>query len=169
MKVFCLVRSSRLGLSCADEGRRGACPRVKRAVPTVLWGGWVVIGGGGAGCALPARVGVERGGSEGFEPGEQLAQRAVVVDPGLVVLVLLGAEPAADGAGGDLAGPLPVRAVQPGRVGVAAAVAVAAAGAPLGERAGQDHARGGDGRELGGDLAGLILVAGGGGHGLRGA
>jgi len=78
---------------------------------------WVVvpgIGGGGAGLALPAGVGLERGGSEGFEPGEQLAQPPVVVDPGPVVVVLAGAEPAADGLGGDLAGPLPVRAVQPG-------------------------------------------------------
>jgi hypothetical protein len=37
---------------------------------------------------------------------------------------------------------------------VAAAVAAAAAGAPLGDRAGQDHARAGDGGELGGDLLG---------------
>jgi hypothetical protein len=58
-------------------------------------------------------------------------------------------------------------AVQPGRVGVAGAVAAAAAGAPLGDRAGQDHAGAGDGGELGGDLAGLGLVAGGDTHGLR--
>jgi len=44
---------------------------------------------------------------------------------------------------------------------------MAAAGAPLGDRAGQDHARGGDGGQLGGDLAGLVLVAGGDVHGLR--
>jgi hypothetical protein len=43
---------------------------------------------------------------------------------------------------------LPVGAVQAGRVGVAAAVAAAAAGAPLGDRAGQDHAGGGNGGEL---------------------
>jgi hypothetical protein len=38
---------------------------------------------------------------------------------------------------------------------------------PLGDRAGQDHAGGCDGGELGGDLAGLGLVAGGDTHGLR--
>src|ERR1022692_3833581 len=108
------------------------------------WSGWV---GWGCPClVLPARVGFEGGGAEGFEPGEQLAQPPVVVDPGLVVVVLVGAEPAADGPGGDLAGPLPVRAVQPGRVGVAGAVAGAAAGAAFGDRAGQHHAGPGDGR-----------------------
>jgi hypothetical protein len=44
-------------------------------------------------------------------------QAAVVVDPGLVVAVLVGAEPAADRFRGDFSGPLHVRAVQPGRVG----------------------------------------------------
>src|SRR5438874_12680515 len=84
------------------------------------------------GClAVPAGVGFEGGGAEGFEPAEQVAQPPVVVDPGLVVAVLVGAEPAADRFGGDLAGPLPVRAVQAGRVGVAAAVGAAAAGAPV--------------------------------------
>ena len=82
-------------------------------------------------------------------------------------MVLAGAEPAADGLRGDLAGPLPVGAVQAGRVGVAGAVAAAAAGAPFGDRAGQHHAGAGDGRELGGDLLGLGLVAGGDTHGLR--
>src|SRR5258707_8064206 len=119
------------------------------------------------GSLLPARVGVEGGSAEGLEPGEQLAQPPVVVDPGLVVVVLAGAEPAADGLGGDLAGPLPVRAVQPGRVGVAGAVAVAAAGAPFGDRAGQDHARAGDGRKLGGEPVGLGPVAGGDTHRFR--
>ena len=91
----------------------------------------------------------------------------VIVDPCGVVAVLVGGEPAADGFRGDLAGPLPVGAVQAGRVGVAAAVGPAAAGVPLGDRAGQHHAGGGDGSELGGDLAGLGLVAGGDTHGLR--
>ena len=49
----------------------------------------------------------------------------------------------------------------------AVAVGPAAAGVPLGDRAGQHHAGGGDGSELGGDLAGLGLVAGGDTHGLR--
>ena len=123
--------------------------------------------GGGPGFALPARVGFKGGGAEGFELGEQFPQAPVVVDPGLVVLVLVGAEPAADGFRGDFAGPLPVGAVQPGRVGVTAAVAVAAAGAAFGDGAGQDHAGAGDGGELGGDFPGLGLVAGGDTHCLR--
>src|SRR5260370_39545844 len=106
--------------------------------------------GGGPGFALPAGVGLEGGGSEGFEPGEQLAQPPVVADPGLVVVVLVGAEPAADGAGGDLAGPLPVRAVQPGRVGVAGA-----------ERRGAPGGPGGDANRRG-------RTPGGGGGGVRG-
>ena len=57
--------------------------------------------------------------------------------------------------------------MQAGRVGVAAAVGPAAAGAPLGDGAGQDHAGGGDGGQLGGDLFGFGLVAGGDTHGLR--
>src|ERR1700732_1801414 len=100
-----------------------------RVVPTGLWGVWPGIGGGGA----------------GLELGEQSAHPPVVADPGLVVVVLLRAEPAADGFGGDLAGPLPVGAVQAGRVGVAGAVVVAAVGVPAGDRAGQDLAGGGDG------------------------
>ena len=69
--------------------------------------------------------------------------------------------------GGDLAGPLPVRAVEPGRVGVAAAVGSPAVGAPLGDRAGQHHAGAGDRRELRGDLGGFILMSGGDTHGPR--
>ena len=57
--------------------------------------------------------------------------------------------------------------MQAGRVGVAAAVAAAAAGAPFGDRAGQHLAGAGDGGELSGDLLGLGLVAGGDTHGLR--
>ncbi|MGD0605570.1 MAG: hypothetical protein ABSA53_18465 [Streptosporangiaceae bacterium] len=117
--------------------------------------------------AFPAGVSVEGGGTEGLEPGEQFAEPPVVVDPRRVVAVLAVAEPAADGFRGDFAGPLPVGAVQAGRVGVAAAVAAAAAGAPLGDRARQDHAGGGDGGELGGDLLGFGLVGGGDTHGLR--
>src|SRR6266852_8874812 len=116
-------RSSHLALSWDDASWREAWPQVKRAAPTLLWGGLAGTGWGLPGGALPARVGFEGGGAEGFEPGEQLAQPPVVVDPGLVVVVLVGAEPAADGFGGDLAGPLPVRAVQAGWHGVAGAVA----------------------------------------------
>src|SRR5260370_17241597 len=91
--------------------------------------------GGGPGFALPAGVGLEGGGSEGFEPGEQLAQPPVVADPGLVVVVLVGAEPAADGFGGDLAGPLPVGAVQAGGARRAAPPRGGPGGAPRRARA----------------------------------
>ncbi len=57
--------------------------------------------------------------------------------------------------------------MQPGRVGVAGAVAVAAAGVPFGDRARQRLAGPGDGRELGGDPPGLRLVAGGDTHCIR--
>src|SRR5262245_35448158 len=115
---------------------------------------WAAVWEPGA-LAVPAGVGFEGGGAEGLELVKELAQPPVVVHAGGVVSVLVGAEPAADGLGGDLAGPLPVRTVQAGRVGVAGAVAAAAAGAALGDRAGQHHAGGGDGGELGGDLLGL--------------
>jgi len=143
----------------------GRHPRDLEVLVPVLAAGRVL--GPAGGLAFPARVGFEGGGAEGLEPGEELVQPPVVADPGLVVAVLVGGEPAADGFGGDLAGPLPVRAVQPGRVGVAGAVAAAAAGSPLGDGAGQHHARAGDGGELGGDLPGFGLVAGGDTHGLR--
>jgi len=58
-------------------------------VPTALCAGLPGIAGSGPGCALPSRVGFERGGSECFEPGEQFAQPPVVGDPGLVVVVLV--------------------------------------------------------------------------------
>src|ERR1700736_6403013 len=143
-------------------GYPGAAHRLRGWSPRRSW-----AAGLGAAALLPAWVGFEGGDAEGFEPGEQFVQPPVVVDPGLVVAVLVVAEPAADRFRGDLAGPLPVGAVQAGRVGVAGAVAAAAAGAPLGDRAGQHHARAGDGGELGGDLLGFGLVAGGGTHGLR--
>src|SRR6266436_6472983 len=90
----------------------GAAHRLSGWYPHRSWSA-----GLGAAALLPARVGFESGDAEGFEPGEQFVQPPVVVDPGLVVAVLVVAEPAADGFRGDFAGPLPVRAVQPGRVG----------------------------------------------------
>src|SRR5205809_301425 len=140
-----MVRSSRLGLAWGNVAWPGDCPQVKRALTTRSG----VLGSGSAGWRWPCRagwlavaagVGFEGCGAEGLKAGEELVQAPVVVDPGLVVAVLVGGEPAADGLRGDLAGPLPVGAVQAGRVGVAAAVAAAAAGAPLGDRAGQHHA-----------------------------
>ena len=64
----------------------------------------------------------------------------MVVEPGAVVGELVVGEDAGDGLAVYLAGPLVVGAVQPGRVGVAAAAGVAAAGHPLGEGAGQGEA-----------------------------
>ena len=59
----------------------------------MLWGGLSGFGGGGPGPgpAVPARVGFEGVGAEGFEPGEQFVQPPVVVDPGRVVAVRLSA------------------------------------------------------------------------------
>jgi len=76
-----------------DHGRAGVS-RVS-APAADLWSAGPVIGA----AALPvhARVGFHGGGSEGLESGEQFPEPPVVVDPGLVVVVLLGAEPPADG------------------------------------------------------------------------
>jgi len=72
------------------------------------------------------------------------------IDAGQGELPLGGGEPAGDGLAGDLAGPFGVRAVQPGRVGVAAAAGLAAGVGADGQGAGQGGAaRGGD---PGGDL-----------------
>src|SRR5256884_2904811 len=125
-------RSSRLGLTCADGAAAGGCPQVKRALPT-LSGDFCSGSAGQSAClAFPAGVSVEGGGAEGLKPGEQFVQPPVVVDPGRVVAVLFGAEPAADGLRGDLAGPLPVRAVQAGGGGGGAPRSGAGAGGPVG-------------------------------------
>ena len=89
---------------------------------------------GSAGGGVSAGVLVGDGEGEVFQLGDQLAQPAVVVDPLLVVVDLVVGDQAADGLAGPLAGPLPVRAVQLGRVGVAAAAGIAAAHAALYER-----------------------------------
>jgi len=57
----------------------------------------------------------------------------VVVEPLPVVVELLVGDEPGDGLAAGLAGPLPVGAVQDGRVGVAAAAGLAAADVPLGE------------------------------------
>jgi hypothetical protein len=88
--------------------------------------------------ALPAGVGVEGGGAEGLEPGEQVAQPPVVIDPGLVVLALGGAEPPAHGFRGDLAArtvSAPVRTASvpaPAGGGTYTAICVGASGCPSG-------------------------------------
>ena len=76
------VRCSRLGLIWANGVWVGCCLQVKWVLTTLS-------GGCGSGCAgwlswlvSGAGVGVEGGGAEGFELGEQFVQPAVVVDPG---------------------------------------------------------------------------------------
>src|SRR3974377_1847188 len=93
---------------------------------------------------------------QGLEPprfpgwSNELAQPPVVVEPGLVVGELVAGQDAGGGLAVFLAGPLVVGAVQPGRVGVAAAAGVAAAGHPVGEGGGEranDGSQGGAGGE----------------------
>src|SRR5580692_10818866 len=85
--------------------------------------------------AVPAGVGFGDGEAEFFEFGDELAQAAVVVEPGLVVGELVVGQDAGGGPAVFLAGPLVVGAVEAGRVGPAAAVRVSAAGHPVGQGA----------------------------------
>src|SRR5437867_1503658 len=165
------VRSSRLGLTWADGVWLGCCPQVKRALPTLSGGcrsgsaarwprsrpaAWL---------AVPAGVGLGDGEAEFLEFGDELAQPAVVVEPGAVVGELLIGQDAGGGLAVFLAGPLVVGAVQPGRVGAAAAAGVPAAGHPVGEGAGQREAGAGEaGGDLGGDGRGAGLLGRGGRH-----
>jgi hypothetical protein len=99
---------------------------------------------------LPAVVCLDDLESEVLQLGEQGAEFFRVVEQGLVFGEFGRDELAGDGLAGDLAGPFGVRAVQAGRVGVAAAAGLAAGVGADGEGAGQGGAgRGGD---LGGDL-----------------
>src|SRR5258708_20902852 len=102
------------------------------------WFGW--CGGRDCGPAPGAGVGVGEGRGEGLELGGEGGEPAVVVEPLPVVVELLVGDEAGDGLAAGLAGPLPVGAVQDGRVGVAAAVRPAAADVPLDEGAGQGGA-----------------------------
>src|SRR5439155_15185357 len=64
------VRSSRLGLTCADGRRLGGCPQVKRALPT-LSGDFCSGSAGQSAClAFPAWVRVVGGGADGLKTGE---------------------------------------------------------------------------------------------------
>src|SRR6266536_1741904 len=93
-----------------------------------VWAAWL---------AAPAGVDLADGEAEGFEFGDELAEPFVVVEPGAVVGELVVGQDAGGGLAVFLAGPLVVGAVQPGRVGAAAAAGVAAAGQPVGDGAGQ--------------------------------
>src|SRR6516162_11058086 len=104
---------------------------------------------------LPWAVCVDDLEGEVLEFAEQGAEFLRVVEQRLVFGEFGGGEPAGDGLAGDLAGPFGVGAVQPGRVGVAAAAWLAAGVGADGEGAGEGEARGG---ELGGDpVAGRAL------------
>lgn len=76
-------------------------------------------------------VGFEVGDAECFEACEEFADAAVVLDPGVVALDLVGGEASGDGFAGDFAGPLPVGAVGAGWVGLARAAGFAAVGVAL--------------------------------------
>src|SRR5260221_8968923 len=67
------------------------------------------------------------GQGQGFELGDQGAEPTVVAEPLPVVVELVVGDEPGDGLAAGLAGPLPVGAVQDGRVGVAAAAGLAAA------------------------------------------
>ena len=62
--------------------------------------------------AVPAGVGLGDGEAEGFEFGDELAQAAVVVEPGAVVGELVVGQDAGGGPAVFLGGPLVVGAVQ---------------------------------------------------------
>jgi Recombinase/Recombinase zinc beta ribbon domain len=160
-----LVRSSHLAVSCGNGCWQRGLPQVKPAAATVLCGGLPGVAGGGCGPAFPARAGVGDGQGEGFELGDQGAEPAVVAEPLPVVVELVVGDEPGDGLAVELAGPLPVGAVQDGRVGVAAAAGLAAADVPLEEGAGQREAEAG---ELGGDAGGAGLLASGGRHAVHG-
>src|SRR5690242_1024470 len=121
--------------------------------------------GGVAGLAVPARVVLGDGEAEFFEFGDQLAQPAVVVEPGAVVGELLIGQDAGGGLAVFPAGPLVVGAVALRGVGVAVAAGVSAAGLAVGEGAGQGEGEACEaGGDLGGDAGGLGLLGRGGRH-----
>jgi hypothetical protein len=128
-----LVRPSHLAVTWGDGWWREAWPRVKRRAATVLCDGLPGVAGGACGPVFPSGAGVGDGQGQGFELGDEGAELAVVVEP---LPVVVGDEPG-DGLAGDLAGPLPVGAVQDRGVGVAAAAGLAAPDVPLDEGAGQ--------------------------------
>src|SRR5579859_1522669 len=120
---------------------------------------------GAVGLTVPAGVGFGDGEAEFFELGDELAQAAVVVEPGAVVGELLVGQDAGGGPAVSLAGPLVVGAVPLRGVGAAAAAGISAAGHPVGEGAGQGEADAGEaGGDLGGDGRGAGLLGGGGRH-----
>src|ERR1700722_2074388 len=128
--------------------------------------GWADAHGLSAGCphcsgwlsAVSGGLCVDDVQGEVLEFGEQGAEFAGVVEQGLVAGELGGGEAAGDGLAVDLAGPFGVGAVQAGRVGVAAAVLLAAGVGADGEGAGQGEACPG---KLGGDpVAGRALGCG---------
>jgi hypothetical protein len=93
--------------------------------------------------------------------------RTLAVEPGAVVGELGVGEQAGHGLSGDFAGPLMVGAVHQGRVGVAVAVRVPAAGHPLDDAAGEHEVGPGErAGEFRGDAPGLGPLVRGGRHDL---
>src|SRR6266571_227937 len=137
------------GLTWENRGWLVGRPRVRRAQPTLSGGrcsgsaARVMLAPGGVWLAVPAGVGLGDGEAEFLELGDELAQAAVVAEPGAVVGELVIGQDAGGGLPVFLAGPLVVGAVQLRGVGVAAAAGVAAAGHPVGEGAGEGEAEGG--------------------------
>src|SRR6185369_12709929 len=127
------VRSSHLGLTWADAAGLGAVStglagRV-HSVMCCLSVSAAAVGASGA------FVGDSEG--EFLEFGDQFAEPAVVVEPVLVVGDEVVGDETCDRLAVDLAGPLPVGAVQDRWVGVAVAAGPAAAGVPLDEGPGE--------------------------------
>ena len=109
------VRYSRLGLTWGFVCCRWFAHRLSGRCPRCFARFVVMVPGAG-------RVVLDDLQGEVLEFGEQGADFLRVVEQGLPVGELGRGEPAGDGLAADLAGPFGVGAVQPGRVGVAAAV-----------------------------------------------
>lgn len=95
---------------------------------------------------------------EGFQFGGQFPEPAAAGEPGCVGVVLGLGEGPGDGLAPDGAGPLDVGAVQGGRVGLAGAAGLAAAGAADGNAAGQGMADLAEGGLDGGPGPGCAVV-----------
>ena len=145
-KLDDLERTSRLGLTWANGVRRECRPQVKRAQPTFS-GPWVSGSGFCCGWRLSVPT-ISR--VRSWSSVSRARSFFALSNRGWYSASSAGGEPPGDGGAADLAGPFGVGSVQPGRVGVAAAVRLAAGVGADGEGAGQGWAgRGGD---LGGDL-----------------
>src|ERR1700677_3711379 len=136
------VRSSRLGLSWANEVWLECSPQVKRTLPTLSGGrcsgsvAEAVCACAGGWLAVPGGVGFGDGEAEFLEFGDELAEPFVVAEPGAVVGELVVGQDPGGGLAVFFAGPLVVGAVRLRGAGVAAEggggrhVVIVAAGIP---------------------------------------